>query len=331
MFMIDYNNLGEILDSFDRVIITTHLIPDADGIGSQIALAMALNKLGKSAICVNEDKLLDRYRYLDPDNLVTHYDEYLTQMNPEKSLLIVVDTNSTSRIGEKMEGISAYFSKIIYIDHHPCDKIIKGTHFISTEAAATGQLTGEIIKSIGVKFDQQLALPLYTAILIDTSSFRYPNVTAATHKLISELLSTGLHPPLAYNEIYGTKKIEHMHLLGKILTSTATNSTGEIAWIIFDFEDLHSFNTDVEDTHAFINNLLVLDGIKVACMFRFDKDYIKISFRSTGAYDVSKAAKALHGGGHSHAAATILERNQAISKEVFIAESIKTIEAVLSK
>jgi phosphoesterase RecJ-like protein len=329
--MINYNKIKEILDDFDRIIITTHLIPDADGIGSQIALAMALNKIGKTAVCVNEDKLLDRYNYLDPHKLVTHYDEYLDKIQPENSILIIVDTNNTSRIGNKMEGLSTYFKRVIYIDHHPCENIIEDTHFISTLAAATGQITGEIIKSMGIEFDQELALPLYTAILIDTSSFRYPNVTASTHKLIGELLETGLHPPLAYNEIYGTKKIEHMHLLGKILSTTACNSTGEIAWIIFDHEDLTSFHTDVEDTHAFINNLLVLDEIKVACMFRFDKDFIKISFRSSGSYDVSKAAKALSGGGHSHAAATILERDPAISKEEFIKSSIATIENVLNK
>jgi phosphoesterase RecJ-like protein len=329
--MINYNKIKEILDEFNRIVITTHLVPDADGIGSQIALAMALNKIGKKAVCVNEEKLLDRYNYLDPHQLVTHYDDYLDKLQPDKSLLIVVDTNNTSRIGNKMEGISTYFKKVIYIDHHPSDNVIEDIHFISTLAAATGQLTGEIIKSLGIEFDKELALPLYTAILIDTSSFRYPNVSASTHKLIGELLETGLHPPLAYNEIYGTKKIEHMHLLGKILSTTASNSTGEIAWIIFDHEDLTDFNTDVEDTHAFINNLLVLDEIKIACMFRFDKDFIKISFRSSGSYDVSIPAKVLNGGGHSHAAATIIERDPNLSKEEFIINSIATIEKVLNK
>lgn len=134
---------------------------------------------------------------------------------------------------------------------------------------------------------------------------------------------------MAYNEIYGTKSVDHMHLLGKILSSTSVNKSGEIAWIIFDHEDLDRFNTDVEDTHAFINNLLVLDQIKVACMFRFDKDYIKISFRSSGEFDVSKAAKVLHGGGHSHAAATILERDPKKTKQAFIDECINKIESIM--
>lgn len=328
--MINYSKIKEILDQHDQVVITTHLVPDADGIGSQIALAMALNKKGKKAVCVNEEPLLDRYRYLDPQSTITNYNDYLDKLQPEKSLLVVVDTNSTSRIGEKMEGISSYFKRVIYIDHHPCANIVDDTHFVSTDAAATGQLTGEIIKSLGIPFDQELALPLYTAILIDTSSFRYPNVTASTHELISELLATGLHPPMAYNEIYGTKKVEHMHLLGKILSSTATNKTGEIAWIIFDHEDLDKFNTDVEDTHAFINNLLVLEEIKVACMFRFDKDYVKISFRSSGDFDVSKAAKVLHGGGHSHAAATIIEKDHSLPRDQFINDCISKIESVLN-
>src|SRR5690606_35704182 len=110
----------------------------------------------------------------------------------------------------------------------------------------------------------------YTAILIDTSSFRYPTVTADTHRMIASLMDAGVDAPMAYNGIYGTKKIFHMHLLGKVLPSTSCALGGQIAWITLKKEDLEIYHTDIEDTHAYINHLLVLDNIKVACMFRDD-------------------------------------------------------------
>src|SRR6478735_1850591 len=163
-----------------------------------------------------------------------------------------------------------------------------------------------------------MALPIYTAIIIDTSSFRYPTVSAATHRLEGKLMDTGINPPEAYNGIYGTKRVHHMHLLASILNTASTNKDETIAWMLLKKEDIDKFAGDVEDTHACINNLLVLNNIKVACMFRDDGDHIKMSLRSSGEYDVGNIALALGGGGHSHSAATILFKKSGEANEKII-------------
>lgn len=309
----------------NNILITTHYIPDADGIGSQISLALALNKLGKNVYCVNEDPLLPRYRYLDEKSIVLSYDQFAEKKIKDIDLLLVVDTNSTARIGTKMQNILGKAKKMLFIDHHPCPKELQAIHCIDTKSAATGQIVGELILNLGIKFDKEIALPIYTSLLIDTSSFRYPSVSASTHRLVATLLDTGINPPMAYNGIYGAKKIPHMHLLGSILSSAQCNSSGEIAWITVLQKDIDKYSADIEDTYAFINNLLILDSIKVACMFRDIGDQVKISFRSTGEIDVGIMAQALGGGGHNHSAATVVEGNL----EEVTSDIVSKLEAML--
>lgn len=292
----------------ENIVISTHILPDADGIGSQIALCLAMRAQGKNAICVNEEPLLERYKYLDPEDVVISYEDYLSfYPEAEIDLFIVADTNSLERIGEKMKGLAQKSPNLLFVDHHPCPHDVMKENCIDTTKAATGELAGELIQSLDIDLSREMALPLYTAILIDTSSFRYPTVTGDTHRLIGSLMDTGVRPPHAYNMIYGTKKLTYMKLLGKVLASAHTTKDEKIAWLTLTEDLLAKFNVDTEDTHAFINHLLVLDNIKVAIMFREMGSEIKVSLRSIGNVDVGIMARALGGGGHDHSAAAIIK------------------------
>lgn len=297
-----------LVEKSENIVISTHIFPDADGIGSEIALCLAMRAIGKNAICVNEEPLLERYRYLDPRDVVISLADYRSFYPDAKiDLFIVVDTNSVERIGEGCRALSQKGKNILFIDHHPCPKEVMQNNCVDTTKAATGELAGDLIKSLGVELTREMALPLYTAVLIDTSSFRYPTVTGNTHRLIGSLMDTGVRPPHAYNMIYGTKKISFMKLLGKVLAGVHTTKDEKIAWLTLTEDLLEKFHVDTEDTHAFINHLLVLDNIKVAVMFKETAGQIKVSLRSVGVVDVGVMAKALGGGGHDHSAATLIE------------------------
>lgn len=297
-----------MIDKADNIVISTHIFPDADGIGSEIALCLAMRSLGKNAICVNEEPLLERYKYLDPEDVVISLSDYLSFYSEAKvDLFIVTDTNSLDRIGEGAKKLATTVKSHLFIDHHPCPKEVMLNNCIDTSKAATGELAGDLIKSLGIELTREMALPLYTAVLIDTSSFRYPTVTGNTHRLIGSLMDTGVRPPHAYNMIYGTKKITFMKLLGKVLANVHTTKDEKIAWLTLTEDLLEKFHVDTEDTHAFINHLLVLDNIKVAVMFKETGNQIKVSLRSVGVVDVGVMAKALGGGGHDHSAACIIE------------------------
>ncbi len=295
-----------------NIVITTHIQPDADGIGSEIALCLALRQMGKNVICVNEEPLLDRYHYLDPERCVTSYQDYKKDVEEGKrekhiDLFIVADTNTLSRIGAHLQTMVPNAKSLLFIDHHPAPKELAAIHCIDTSMAATGELVGYLIKSLNIKFTKAMAYALYTSIIIDTSSFRYPTVTGNTHRIVGELMDTGVEPPEAYNNIYGTKQLSFMQLLGTVLSRVKSTEDKKVAWLELNEEELANFNVDTEDTHGLVNYLLILDGIKVACMFRQVGRRVKISMRSAGDIDVGIMAQALGGGGHDHSAATIIE------------------------
>jgi phosphoesterase RecJ-like protein len=332
-------NSMTILDTFksriqaaDRILITTHEFPDADGIGSEISLCLALRELGKTSFCVNEEPLLERYLYLDEDQVVLGFKDF-SQKHPnfKPDLMIVVDTNTKARVGAQLGHYLNEDIPTLFIDHHPCRGRDLSTHCIDVSAAATGQMVGEMIEHLGVKFTKKIALPIYTSIIIDTSSFRYPTVSAKTHRLVSKLMDTGINPPEAYNGIYGTKRVQHMHLLAKILNSAESNANETIAWMLLRKEDIENFKSDIEDTHNFINHLLVLNNVKIAIMFRDDGDQIKMSLRSSGDIDVGLVAQALGGGGHSHSAATILFKPNGETTQEVIQKTVKHVEEIYKK
>lgn len=325
-----FKKFEKAIEGANNIVITTHLYPDADGIGAEIALCLALKKSGKNVICCNEEPLLERYKYLDPDDVVIGLENLPKNFKEKPDIVIVVDTNTVYRTGEKFrEYVEAQACPVFYIDHHPCSEALQDDHCIDTSAAATGQLVGHLIQGMGIPFDQKMALALYTAILIDTSSFRYPTVTASTHRLIAELMDTGIEPPLAYNGIYGTKKVEHLHMLANVLATANSTEDESVSWITLTTENMEKFDVDVEDTHAFINHLLVLDNIKVAAMFRDDGDQLKVSLRSSGEYDVGLIAVKLGGGGHSHSAATLINKVPGKSVEELVNETVEKIHKAL--
>ena len=308
--MTSTNRFLSTIKKAQKIVISTHIHPDADGIGSEIALAFALTELGKDVICVNEEKLLQRYKYLDPEDLVISHDEYAQNRNLDKKidLFIVVDTNSLKRIGEKSSKIAESAQDLLFIDHHPCSENLESKNCIDTTKAATGELVGQLIESLGIKLNEKIALALYTSILIDTSSFRYPTVSADTHRMIGKLMDSGVKPPHAYNQIYGTKPLSYLRALGRILHSVESTEDERVAWLAFRESDLEKFNVDSEDTHGFINHLLILDKTQVACMFRQINGSVKLSLRAVDQnVDVGIIAEKLGGGGHQHSAATIFQ------------------------
>lgn len=319
-----------LIEKASKIVITTHIQPDADGIGSEIALCMALRELGKEAICVNEEPLLDRYKYLDPDDVVISYKEFQNRIKKSQAtkgidLFIVADTNSLSRIGNKVQTLVPNSKNLLFVDHHPAPKELAAIHCIDTTMAATGELVGTLIEALDIPFTRAMAYALYTSILIDTSSFRYPTVTGNTHRLIAKLMETGIEPPEAYNKIYGTKKISYMQMLGVVLSSAQSTKDGKVAWLKLTEENLDKYKVDTEDTHGLVNYLLILDNIKIACMYRQTGNMVKISFRSAGDVDVGIMAQALGGGGHDHSAATMIEGHI----DTVIADTVPKLQMML--
>ena len=303
-----WTRFNKLIDKIRFGIVTTHDYPDADGIGSELALTIALRRLKKNVLCVNEEELPERYDHLNAKDMILSVEQY-KRLHKERpiDLLIVADAHSPDRLGTQMQKIAHNVREVVYIDHHPCPSHLKKNHFIDTSCAATGELVGNLIEKMGLPLDEEIALPLYTSILIDTNSFRYPSVTGETHRLTAKLIDSGVRPHLAYNAIYGAKKISHIKLLGSLLSSIEVSKDNSLAWISLREKDLRDYEVGNEETLAFINNLLILDKIKIGCMFREKGREVKVSLRSLTNVNVGHIASVLGGGGHPHSAAVILK------------------------
>ena len=324
--MLNVDRFKKLIKNSKNIVITTHINPDADGIGSQIALTCALKKLNKSVICINQEELIPRYEYLDKSKCVIGFKNEISKKFKKIDLLIIVDANSIDRIGPGLKSFASSARELLFIDHHPAPAEFIALHCIDTQSAATGEIVAKLIKELKVSFDFQMALALYTSIIIDTSSFQYPTVSSETHETVAKLLQTGISPPLAIKEIYGQDNISYYHFLGKILEKTKTNFNQQIVYVQISLKDLEKHRVDPEDTHGIINQLLNFKPASVICMFReISKTTTKVSFRSMGKINVGSMAQALGGGGHSYSAATVL--NLPIKK--CVSHVLKKIELIL--
>ena len=305
--MANIDRFKQLISNSKTIVITTHVSPDADGIGSQIALSIALKSLNKNVFCINQEELLPRYQYLDKDKIVVGFDRKKLKIKTI-DLFIIVDANSVNRIGPDLKELSQNANELLFIDHHPAPREFLALHYIDVSKAATGEIVAELIQTLGVQFTYQMALALYTSIIIDTNSFQYPTVGSKTHSTVSKLLKTGISPPQAMKEIYGQENISFYHFLGKVLSKTKCSSDNRIVYVTITLKDLEDYQIDPEDTHGIINQILTYRPALVLCMFReLTKNSTKISFRSMGAINVGSMAEALGGGGHSYSAATIIK------------------------
>ena len=189
--MVNFDRFKNLVNDAKSIVITTHISPDADGIGSQIALSHALKIMGKAVFCVNQEKLETRYSYLDNAKIVEGFNKTHLKKLAKVDLFIIVDANSIERIGEGLKTISQTSKELLFIDHHPTNDEFTALHCIDTTSAATGEIVSRLIEQSKIPFSYEMGLALYTSIIIDTSSFQYPTVSPETHKTVAKLLSAG--------------------------------------------------------------------------------------------------------------------------------------------
>lgn len=299
-------------------LIVGHINPEADSLGSSLALALGLKKMGKKDICVlSSDPVPEVIRFLPSAKTV--------KQNPppgkEFDVVFLIDCNEVKRTG--FEGFRA--KKTAIIDHHvlPPDAANSGFYrslsasLIDADAAAAGVLVYKVLKTLKVPIDRRIATNLYAAILVDTGGFRYSNASAEALMTASRLVEAGARPWDISKEIYESIPYESMKLLGHSL-STLERENG-IAWINTTKTMFKKTGTTAEDSEDFVDFPRKVKDIEVAVFFRQDgeKSY-KISLRSKGSINVQTIAKGFGGGGHAAAAGCLVRGSlQEVHNKVF--------------
>ena len=303
LLMIDFKKLADIITANQSFLITTHVNPDADAIGSEVAFYKMLKMLGKECKIINHSATPYNLQFLDSDNVIEKYDAALHNSYFDSSdILTALDFNRLDRMVSMRKSFSDSKQLKICIDHHQDPEDFVNFQFIDINYSATGHILYDFIKSTDiVKINKEIAAPLYAAIMTDTGSFRFERTTADLHRIIADLLDTGVDPTEIYKQLYDESKLSKIQLLGKCLTSLKLIAEKQIGYMLITQDDFSKLEAIESDTENFVNFILSIQGVKIGMLFIELKNGFKVSFRSKGKLPVNKLAGVFGGGGHTNA------------------------------
>ena len=297
---IDWSPCVEFIGRNDDFLLMTHIRPDADGLGSQLALQDALTQLGKRSTVAIASVLPPRYRFLDPDGsrIVQFHAEDVDRWRHAKAV-IVMDTGTWNQLGDFGPFLQTLDVPKAVIDHHRTQDDLGGQRFLDITAEATGRLIYELTISLGLSPGTAAAHNLFMALALDTGWFRHPNTTAASFELAEILVRAGANPPPLYEQLFECAPMARLRLVGVALERLKTASNGLVAYTEILLSDYAETGAVPGDTEDLINYPRSVDGVEVALVFiEQPEGGTKISFRARSKVDVSKIAERFGGGGH---------------------------------
>ena len=293
-----------LLSAHTDFVLTTHINPDGDAIGSEIALAAFLRDAGKNPVIINHSPTPAVYDFLDPENIIrTYIPGRDRSLIASADVIVLLDANQPDRMASLRDDVLASPAVKVCIDHHPDPSPFAQHVLIDEDATSTGEIIYRILTS-GARtvLTPPIASALYTAIMTDTGSFRYPRVDADLHRAVATLLECGADPVELYTKVYERWSEGRIHLLGKTLSGLKSTAGGKIASVSITREMLERTGTSEEDTDNFTTYPMSKEGVRVGILFLEIAGGVKISFRSRGAIPVNALAREFGGNGHRNAA-----------------------------
>jgi phosphoesterase RecJ-like protein len=315
----------EMVRTKERFVLTTHVNPDGDGIGSELALYHHLKGLGKEVHILNPSPLPDLFRFLDPEGTrIKGYTEVHARTVEEAEVLFLLDLTNSDRLGALGGAVAGKGPLRVCIDHHPTQGSSCDLAWIDDTAAATGEMVFSLLEKDGCEISRAIAEALYVALLTDTGSFRYANVTARTHRVVAELLETGVDHTGIYRHIYESNSWNQSLLFAKTIGDMQRACNDRVAWMKITRERFEETGAREKDTEGLAEFPRSIAEVQIAILFiEQAKDRIRVRLRSRNDIAVDGLARELGGGGHRNAAATLLKEttlDEAIDKVLALAD-----------
>jgi phosphoesterase RecJ-like protein len=283
-----------------RFLVSCHVHPDGDAIGSTLAIDAVLSQMGKQVVMVCNEGVPNVYRFLENSSLIK--EDLEPGFIPE--VLICVDCAERERIALPANVWTIPGLQTINIDHHITNTGFADLNLIQPNAAATGEVIFSLLAAGSVTLNHGIATALYTAIATDTGFFRYSNTSWFTMEVAAQLVK---HHQVELSKIaeqvHEQKSYNSIRLLGEVLNTVQVGNDGKVAWAILNQKMLGKYPVENEETESYVNYARSIEGVEVAILFKeLRPNEIKLSWRSTSAVDVSKLAANFGGGGHARAA-----------------------------
>ncbi len=304
------SGLKDLLLQAKKVTIIGHKNPDGDALGSTLGLSLFLSKLGVSSTVMMPNSFPDFLKWLPQAETVLCYDENTSTCEKElyqSDLIFTLDFNDLSRTGDLGLFLEQLEVPFAMIDHHQEPSTYAEFMLVDTQIASTCELVYEFITTEFQNTDltEDISSCLYTGIMTDTGSFRFPSTTSKTHRIVANLMDAGAKGSLIHQNTFDNNSISRLQLLSKALDNLKVIPDLKTAYIYLSQEDLNRNHFKKGDTEGFVNYALSLKGIRFAVIFieNAAEKIVKISFRSVGDFDVNTFARSHYqGGGHKNAA-----------------------------
>jgi phosphoesterase RecJ-like protein len=294
-----FADIGRVLRDNQRITVMSHVRPDGDALGSQLALGLSLRALGKDVRIWNADGMLEKYSFLPAAASVTK-----PPAEPEDfDVAIALDTAIQNRLGTALPAIKS--AKVwINIDHHPSNPRYGDLVRVDSDSPATGQIIYELIKHEGLPTNRDIATNLYVAISTDTGSFQYPNTTARTYEIAAELVRAGVDVGKTNQLLYENYPRRRVELLRELLRTLRFERGARVASFSLSLRTAAELGVLPEDNEGLIDHIRAIRGVVVAAFFEELADgKVRVSMRSKDArFDVCAVAQKFGGGGHTLAA-----------------------------
>ncbi|MDY3553865.1 bifunctional oligoribonuclease/PAP phosphatase NrnA [Gemmata sp. JC717] len=321
---LDWSPLVDLLRRHERPLLMTHVRPDADGMGAQLALHDALAAIGKYPRVAIASKLLPRYEFLDPKRTVI--EDFKPAAFTDRDCVVILDTGTWNQLGDFGDWLRKSPLPRAVVDHHRTQDDLGGLQLVDTTAEAAGRLAYELIRALGAPLSAAAANHLFMAVATDTGWFRHPNATAQTFALCGELVAAGANPTALYEQLYEAASLARFKLTAVALERLGVRANGKIGFTEIALADYEKTGSVPGDTEDLINYPRSVEGVELALVFiEQPGGGTKVSFRSRAA-DVSKLAEKWGGGGHKLASGARLGKPLAEARE----EVLAAAEAVLA-
>lgn len=282
-----------------NILLATHVHPDGDALGSQLALGNILETLGKQVVLFSEEPVSHIYDFLPGSEKLVH-----TLPDPAAfDCGIALDCGDCFRLGCKMDNLLS-IHPFIMIDHHAGHKKFGDINWVEANRASTGEMVFDLASALAVNISYEAAYCLYTAIVSDTGSFKYSSTTADTFRIARQLVKKGVKPADVSSKLFDNFTVNRLKLMKLVLDSLELYNENKIAFISAPYKLFAQTGAVQEDTETFINYPRSLQTVKVAAFLKEKSDgLISVSLRANGSsYDVAKIASLFGGGGHRNAA-----------------------------
>ncbi|MFQ5613630.1 MAG: bifunctional oligoribonuclease/PAP phosphatase NrnA [Anaerolineae bacterium] len=304
-----WTEIIHLIETHHRFVITSHVNPDGDAIGSELGLAHHLLALGKEVAVFNSDATPKAYRFLDGIRRVRTFSKkrYRGRLERADVIFVLDASGGWDRLGRIGKWLAKTRAVKVCIDHHADPVDFVDVAVVDPAAAATAELIFELIRAMEGEISQAIADALYVAILTDTGSFRFPKTSPRTHHIAGQLMLAGADPGTLYRKIYNQYPLALLRLKGRVMDSLQVTAGGQLAYAALEQATLKAYGVAQRDLDGFAGLGQRVAGVRLNLLFvETAKRQVKVSLRSDGSLAINDLAARWGGGGHPSAAGAIV-------------------------